>query len=342
MIQLFRQPFFRRFAAMATAFQQANLEMLRGKASTKTPLEVLLEMHRKNRQESFVYRLIDRRWLLPVSSFLEQCKALDKDIKEKGIFEGSKRFLGKLGLQLKIVINRDVRDFLSKDFPFLFVGEHPSALGFDFFAFTASMADIYYKTDNFRFLGWLLARGIIPSFERWILPVSVTPDEFEKPSKNQGHFGPFADWVQACALPIDRHQSARFNKISIKTFVQSWVDGNRVLLFPDGGATTLPVWRPGLGWIVIETIKNLKQKSQRDFYVLFFRVEGADDRLVLNPPIIARYHPFRLLFRPKRKSIVVKYGIPVRLNELQSTLSHMTPQAVAELFQRMYKKQFKL
>ncbi len=342
MIELFQQPFLRRFAAMANAFQRANLNTLEEGASTKTPLELLLEVHRKNRQESFFYRLVDRRWILPVTSFLNQCRSLNEDIKEKGIFEGSKRFLEKLGLQLKVVINRDAKNFLSKDFPLLLVGEHPSALGFDFFALAASMAEISNRTDNFRFLGWLLARGIIPSFQSWIFPVSVTKEEFGIPSKNPGHFGPFADWVQACALPIDRYQSARFNTTSIKTFAQSWINGNHVLLFPDGGATALPVWRPGLGWIVTEVVKTLEQKSRRDFYILFFRVEGADDRMVLNPPFIARYHPFRLIFRPKRKSIVVRYGIPIHLNELQNTFSHMKPKAIAELLQKMYKRQFKL
>lgn len=341
MIQLFQQPFLRRFAAMANAFQRANLNALERGTSTKTPLEVLLEMHRKNRQESFFYRLVDRRWILPVTSFLNQCKSLNEDIKKKGIFEGSKRFLEKLGLQLKVVINRDAKNFLSKNFPLLLIGEHPSALGFDFFALAASMADISNRTDNFHFLGWLLARGIIPSFQSWIFPVSVTAEEFGTPPKNHGHFGPFADWVQACALPINRYQSARFNKTSIKAFAQSWINGNRVLLFPDGGTAALPVWRPGLGWIVIEAVKNLRE-SQRDFYILFFRVEGANDRMVLNPPLIARYHPFRLIFRPKRKSMVVRYGTPIHLNELQSTFFNMKPMAVTELLQKMYKEQFKL
>jgi len=264
---------------------------------------------------------------------------LSNSLIEEGICPGSERFLKTLGLQLNVTMDHQVRDLFSSNFPILLIGEHPSFLGFDFFAVAASTADIPNHSGKLYFLGWLLAQGIIPGFHPWMFPITVTPEEFGPLPTNEHRFGPFTDWVQACAPQISGYQSARFNAKSLRSFTQSWMNGNRVLIFPDGGPVTVPHWRSGLGRVLIQAKKVAKQRPSFDLYILFFRVEGADDRLLLNPPILSRYHLLRLFFRPKRKSIVVRYGIPMRLKEIGKTLSSQSPRAIVESLQKKYKQQ---
>ena len=330
---------FQRFSHMAESFQRSLQNLLENPAKAEFPLDVVLKEHKKNRKESPFYRFCDRPWILPVTSFLGQCQNLSNSLSKEGIAKGCRNFLDTLGIQLRVFMEPKSRDILSRHLPVLLVGEHPSSFGFDFFAVAASLADISFPEDNLFFLGWLLVQGIIPGFRQWMFPITVTHEEFGFRPQPNNRFGFFTDWVQTCALKISRYASARFNAKSLDRLCRSWIDGNRIVIFPDGGPTTLPHWRSGLGHMLIQAAKTVKQDALEKFYILFFRTEGANDRLLLNPPIFSRYHLVRLLLKPKRQSIVVYYGSPFPFADIQKMMSRMKSKSVSEMLHKEYQKQ---
>lgn len=139
-------------------------------------LEAMLKVHRVNREESFLYRLLDRPWLLPLSTFLEGIKAFSDQIEGKGIAAASAKLFRKMGVHIKVNLLPQVRSILEKKYPILLAGEHLSRLGFDFFAIATSLGSFWRGGKELRLLALPSVMGICPGLRHWVFNEQTDPN----------------------------------------------------------------------------------------------------------------------------------------------------------------------
>ena len=182
-----------------------------------------------------------------------------------------------------------------------------------------------------------MVQGIIPGLSEWMFPITVTQGEFSG-EKSEERFGPFKNWVQTCAPNISRYRSARFNLASLNRLVKAWTAGKRIVIFPDGGPYQVNQWRSGLGRVIRSASEITPKKALRRLNIVFFKVEGADDRLILNPPILSRFNLIRLLNRPRDMEVIVRYGVPFALETLLDKIGRMKSNAISAFLQEEYRE----
>src|SRR4030042_483163 len=71
-------------------------------------LEAMLKIHQLNREQGFLYRLLDHPWLVPLSSFLGGIKALSDEIEANGITTASVALFQRMGVRLNVVFPQKI------------------------------------------------------------------------------------------------------------------------------------------------------------------------------------------------------------------------------------------
>jgi hypothetical protein len=330
-----RTPFFERFSQLTDEFRRVVAENLQDalKYPQRNALEAMLEVHRRNREESFLYRLLDRPWLLPLSSVLEGLRAFSEEIENKGIAAASVDLLRKTGVRLKVDLTPQVRSILEKKHPILLAGEHPSYFGFDLFAIAVSLLDFWQDKNEPRLLALAMTTGICPGLQHSVFPIAFPRDRMVQFLARE--LGNPERLARAWAPEFDRQQALYITNSSLDEMVNYWLGGGHILIFPDGGVKDRH-WFFGIGRIILETLRRLDRDSDVDPYILFFCLKGAKDYLILNRPFVSSIQPARLILLGKKKEITIRYQRFLRLRDYQDTFLAMNKTTLTYYLQKEY------
>ncbi len=109
-----RTSLFRRVNHLTYDFRRVVSENLRGASADppKNALEAMLKVHRRNREESLLYRFLDRPWLLPLSSLLEGLRAFSDEIEDNGVAAASADLFRKMGVRLQVELAPQAQSML--------------------------------------------------------------------------------------------------------------------------------------------------------------------------------------------------------------------------------------
>jgi hypothetical protein len=296
-------------------------------------LEAMLRIHQLNREQGFLYHLIDHPWLVPLSSFLGGIKAFSDEIEDKGVRTASAALFQKMGVRLKVILPPQIDSILMKKTPIMLVGEHPSKLGFDFFAVAASLAGFRWGKTEPRLLALPSTIGICPGLRSIAFPVVQTQHSTMQLLTSEG--GQPEELAQLWVPEAKRRQSMDITSSSLDKAANHWLDGGHVVIFPDTGLKGSD-WFYGIGRIVLNVLDKLKANGEADPYILFFHLEGAKDLLILNYPFMSHFHPARLMLLGKDGNITVRYHKLLRIRDYQDTFLSMDKGVLTRYLQREY------
>lgn len=261
-------------------------------------LAALKAQHLRNRRESLSYRLCDRPWLLPLSSFITWVEWLDRQILTEGLAEASRRALDRLGLTVERVLPAETRAFLEGGGGVLLAGDHP-AFALDLLAVSACLSP-QLPADRLRFQGLHLLAGLGPGFASCLFPVTITRAASDRIEQRRHRYtdqgGPPASVLKTFMPDLSREEAARRTRRALRQLVDYWVTGGSVIVFPGGGGGAGAPWYPSLGRLIADA---LTRPDHARAAVVFFYLEGADDRLLWRPPLVSPYHP-GILLRSRR------------------------------------------
>ncbi len=252
-------PFLKHINRLTEEFRRVISEDIKDtfKRPYHNALEAMLRVHWMNRDESFIYRFFDRPWLLPLSSFLEGIKGFSDQIEDKGVAVAAADLFRRMGVRLKVNLAPQVRSILEKRHPLLLVGEHPSRLGFDFFAVAASLANFWRGKVEPRLIAAPSVTGICPGLRYSAFPVVTTREKEIKKLSVEG--GQPEVLAKTWAPEADRYQAYYITTSSLDEAVDYWMDGGNVVLFPDNGIRG-GKWFFGIGRIILEALQRLVRK----------------------------------------------------------------------------------
>lgn len=336
-------PFFRCFSDTAAAFREQIVADLESGQLRRHPatLAVLREKHDRNRRESLFYRLIDRRWLVPLSSLVELCEAASKHIAEQGLFRGCRTEVERFGIRLEVEVSDEARRLFESNEPILFVGNHPCIWGPDFWAVAASLDQLCPQRRGLVMLTWSLVTALVPGLGPYHEPVAVTARGIERFTHDDFGTGDnrpaaserlFRNWSPDILVAKSRRQTYE----ALEELARRWVENEHILIFPTGGAGTQAVWFAGVGRIVRFAAETLDGRTPYDPHIVFFRLKGASDFLMARPPLLASWHPARLLSLFRRQRVVVRFCETLRLRDYQESFRGMTNRQVTNRLQEKF------
>jgi hypothetical protein len=339
MPDLWKWPFLRCFSETAAAFREqiiadyASGDLFR----RSTALERLREMNERNRRTSLLYRLIDRRWLVPLTGLLDLCRDASDDIEQHGLLGGMRRALERFGIHVTTRVSDEARRLFESDQPILFTGNHPCLWGPDLWSVAAALDQLCPKRRDFMFLTWTLVPALCPGVGPYSAPVVVTSRRFERFTHDEraiaddrplGSEELFRGWTPDLPSAYTRRE----NHQALANMARQWLEGRHVLIFPTGGAGTKALWFAGIGRVARLAGAQLDSRAP-DPHILFFRLKGAHDFMLLRPPFLSRWHPARALsiFYPTR--VEVEFGEAFRLRDWRDRFLAMTDRQVARFLQ---------
>jgi len=296
-------------------------------------LDAMLRIHQLNREQGLLYYLLDHSWLLPLSSFLGGIKAFSDEIEDRGVRNASATLFQKMGVRLKVILPPQIESILTKKTPIMLVGEHPSKLGFDFFAIAASLARFCWSKTEPRLLALPSTIGICPGLRSVAFPVVQTQGSTMQLLTSEG--GQPKELAQLWVPEAQRRQAMNITSSSLDKAADHWVDGGHVVIFPDTGLKGSE-WFYGVGRIVLKVLDKLKADNESDPYILFFNLEGARDFLILNYPFMSHLNPARLMLLGKNGNITVRYQKLLRIRDYQNTFSEMDKGMLTHYLQKEY------
>ncbi len=337
-----RTSLFRRVSHLTDEFRRVVSENLRG-ASADPPenaLEAMLKVHRRNREESLLYRFLDRPWLLPLSSLLGGLRAFSDDIEGNGVADASANLFRQMGVRLQVELAPQARSILEDKHPILLVGEHPANMGFDYFAVAASLAGFWQDKTEPRLLAIAMTTGMCPGLRHSVFPTVTTRDKEIQFLADE--IGARRKLVPFWAPEVERERALYITTHSMDEAVSYWLNGGHILIFPDAGRRDKK-WFPGIGRIVLEALRGLDREGDVDPYILFFYLKGAKDYLMLNRPFVSRAHPARLILLGKKREITIRHQELFRLRDYRDMFLAMNKATLTAYLEREYqgKKVFK-
>jgi len=330
-----RIAFFECFDHLTEEFRRVISEDIKDafKRPYHNALEAMLKVHWANREESFIYRFFDRSWLLPISSFLGGIKGFSDQIEDRGVAAAAADLFHRMGVRLRVNLAPEVRSILEKRHPLLLVGEHPSRLGFDFFAVAASLGNFWRGKVEPRLIAVPSAMGICPGLRCSAFPVVTTREKEIKKLTVKG--GQPEVLAKAWAPTVDRYYAYYITTSSLDEAVNYWLDGGNIVLFPDNGIKG-GKWFFGIGRIILEALQRLGAENQTDPHILFFHLKGANDILIANPPFMPRFHLVRVILAGNKRSVTVQYQKFFSLRNYRHLFSGMDKQTLAHYLQQQY------
>ena len=343
MPNIWKWPFFRSLSEEAAVFRDQMAADVESGEILRRPrtLAALIEAHKRNRRRDWLYRLIDQPWLLPLSNFADLCQRAGDQIAEHGLFRGARMEVDRFDIRLDVEVSDEAQRLFDSNEPFLLVGNHPCIWGPDFWAVAASLENLCPQRDGLLLLMWTVVTALCPGLAAYSEPVVVTSRDIESFTHDQsgasdnrtaGTESLFRSWSPDIPVAQTREQTYT----ALHDMAQRWVDGEHVMIFPTGGAGTQALWFGGVGRVIRFAAEMMDDRTATDPHILFFRLKGATDFLMLWPPLLSRWHPARLVgcFFPRR--IVVRYGETFRLRDQREEFLDMTNLSVARYFQERF------
>jgi len=337
-----RWPFVRCFADAAVVFREGVAAALESGAlfDNAPTLALLREAHERNRRRDLLYRLLDRRSLLPLTAFLELCQEASDEIARHGFFHGCRREVERFRIALEVTVSDPARRLFESGAPILFTGSHPCLWGPDLWAVAAALDTLCPGRRDFLFLTWTLVTALCPALGPYSAPVVVTSRDFDRFTHDERHVADdrpmgaealFREFTPDVPVPASR----RANYQALRRMARHWLDGGHALIFPTGGAGTRALWFSGIGRVARFASEMLDGHAP-DPHIVFFRLEGAHDFLMLAPPLLAPWHPARLLALGRRRRIAIHFDQVLRLHDWRERFLGMTNRAVARFLQKEF------
>jgi len=329
---------FRRVSYLTDEFRRVVSQNLRStlEDAQEDALEAMLKVHRKNREESLLYRFLDHPWLLPLSSLLEGLKAFSGEIEDNGVAAASADLFRKMGIRLQIELTPQARSILEDKHPILLAGEHPANMGFDYFAVAASLGGFWQDKIEPRLLAIAMTTGMCPGLRHSVFPTVTTRDK--EIQFLAAEIGARRKLVPLWAPEVERGRALYITTHSMDEAVSYWLNGGHILIFPDAGRRDKK-WFPGIGRIVLEALRRLNREGDVDPYILFFYLKGAKDYLILNRPFVSRAHPARLILLGKKKGITIQHQKLFRLRDYRDMFLAMNKTTLTGYLEREYQGQ---
>lgn len=335
--------FFKCFSETAAAFRERLAQEIESGRLFKEPttLQLLHELHARNRRRSFFYRLVDRPWLLPLSSFLELCQRASDQIAEHGLFTGCRMEVERFRIRLEIDVSDEAKQVFASNEPVLFVGDHPCIWGPDFWSIAASLEKLCPRRKGLLLLTWTVVTAICPGLAPYSVPVVVTARDIERFTHDEtgvadnrpaGADALFRAW--SADIPVARSREQTY--AALEDMARRWVGGEHALIFPTGGAGTKARWFSGVGRVARFAAEMLDESAPTDPQIMFFHLKGATDFLLLSPPLISRCSPARLVGLLFRRRIAIRYGRTLRFRDWREKFASMTNREVARWLQGQF------
>jgi hypothetical protein len=133
----------------------------------------------------------------------------------------------------------------------------------------------------------------------------------------------------------NRRQAIDITASSLDKAADHWLNGGQIVIFPDTGIKGSE-WFYGIGRIVLKVLDRLKADEESDPYILFFRLEGASDLLILNRPFMSHHHLARLMLLGNHSNITVCYQKYIRLRDYLDAFSSMDKASLTSYLQKEY------
>ncbi len=305
-----------------------------------TALSALVRQHQRNRREYLTYRLLDRPWLLPVSSLIDWINWLDGVIMAEGLARAGAAALQRLSITVTVDIPDETRRLLQAGSGALLVGDHPEFGGLDLLAVSSALSP-FLSGDTLRFQGLFLLAGLGPGFAGHLFPVfipSAAPDRIERRRQRfTGQGGPPSAAIKALMPPLSAPEAARRTRAAVEQLCAFWLTGGQVIVFPGGGGGAGAPWYPGIGRILLAatahtaahaaanhtaTTDSASGGRQLAPALVFFHVRGASTWLFARPPLVAPYHPVRILAARHRPRLHVSLSVPLAVETVMPPASH--------------------
>jgi len=266
---------------------------------------------------------------------LEGIKAFSDQVEDKGVSAAATDLFRRMGVRLKVSLPPQVRLILEKKHPTLLVGEHPSRLGFDFFAVAASLMNFWRNKAEPRLIALPSTIGICPGLRNIAFPVVMTRQQELRVVTSEG--GQPQMLAKLWVPEVDRRQAHDITTISLDEAIDYWLSGGHVVLFPDSGVKG-GKWLLGIGRIILEALQRLDKNNHVDPHIVFFHLKGAKDILIVNPPFMSRFHPAHVALGGNRGNVTVKYQKFFSLREYEPIFSSMNKQTLTYYLQQQYQQ----
>lgn len=298
-----------------------------------TALSALVRQHQRNRREYLTYRLLDRPWLLPVSSLIDWINWLDGVIMAEGLARAGAAALQRLSITVTVDIPDETRRLLQARGGAILVGDHPEFGGLDLLAVSTALST-FLSGDTLRFQGLFLLAGLGPGFASHLFPVFIPAAASDRIERRRQRFtgqgGPPSAAIKALMPSLTAPEAARRTRTALEQLCTHWFTGGQVIVFPGGGGGAGAPWYPGIGRILLAaadhtvTADSASGGRRPTPALLFFHVRGATTWLFARPPLVAPYHPARILAARHRPRLHVSLSAPLAVETLMPPASDRT------------------